>query len=182
MDDTIFMPHSTCLAGNQLLIKLMNGGDAIIALSYIFSSLAILYLCWQQWKVFRGVSRWFIFSYGLFIISCAATHVMDVVVYYHPHYWVQMWIVLWTGLIAVPVTIFTIKVVPWFLGLASAPEEIASVVNQLQLVAAELQEIKARVDKGQAHPDQLEAAKESVERESKAVNEVIEKAIGHPVC
>lgn len=185
MDDMTsfpFMPHSMCVNGNPLLIKMMNSGDTMIALSYIFSSLAILYVCWKKWTAFRGVSRWFIFSYGLFILSCAATHIMDVVVFYRADYWAQMWIVMWTAVIAVPTTIFTIKVAPWFLGLASGPEELATSVNKLQLEVAELSKLQTKVHKGEAHPDQLEAAKESVERESKAVNEVIEKAIGHPVC
>jgi two-component system NtrC family sensor kinase len=170
MDDTIFMPHSMCLAGNRLLIKLMNGGDTIIALSYIFASLAILYLCWAKWNTFRGVSRWFIFTYGLFIISCAITHIMDVVVFYRPHYWIQMWVVMWTALIAVPSTIFTIKIVPWFLGLASAPEALASSLNKLQLQVAQLNKLQRKAG---VSASELRAAKQSILKQSETVRDVI---------
>jgi len=179
-----FMPHSMCVNGNSLLIKLMNSGDSIIALSYIFASFALLYICWKQWLVFRGISRWFIFSYGLFIISCAATHVMDVIVFYYPHYWFQAWVVLWTAVVAVPITMFTIKVVPWFVGLAVAPEDLSASVNGLQIEIAEVRKLQGKVDRGNLsvkdHDDLcalLREAAERVERHSQDVNHLVAKTL-----
>ena len=178
------MPHSMCVAGNKILIAFMNSSDAVIALSYYVASIALFYVALKQWDVFRGVSRWFIFSYGLFIISCGTTHIMDVVVFYYPHYWLQAAIVFWTALVAIPITWFTISVVPWFIGLGVGPEELSSMVNKLQLQVAELTKLQHQVDlKSPEDQDYIEIceklhqAEKRVEQHNEAINVLVSKTL-----
>ncbi len=80
-----FLPHSLCYLGNQRLLWTNVIADAFIGLSYV--SIAAT-LVWLAQRAGRDLpySRFFC-AFGLFLVSCAATHFLEMVTVWKPLYW-----------------------------------------------------------------------------------------------
>ena len=80
-----FLPHSFCYVGNTRLIWTTVAGDILIAISYVAISATL------AWLVRRAGSDLpysnFFWAFGLFIVSCGATHFLEVVTVWKPVYW-----------------------------------------------------------------------------------------------
>jgi two-component sensor histidine kinase len=71
---------------------------------------------------------WIVWCFAIFIITCGATHVMDVLTIWYPAYWVSGGIKALTALASVPTAILLVRLVPVALGLPSpAAMEAANV-------------------------------------------------------
>jgi hypothetical protein len=80
-----FLPHSYCYLFNKQLIALHVGSDTIIWLSYVAISCTLVYLVWRARREIPFT--WMFLAFGLFIVACGFTHLMEVVVLWHPLYW-----------------------------------------------------------------------------------------------
>ena len=79
---TDFTPHGYCLRLPEV-IWLHEISDLVIALSYFLIPVALIYLI----RVRRDlIYPWMFLLFGLFIVSCGATHLLAVVVLWHPVY------------------------------------------------------------------------------------------------
>lgn len=79
-----FIPHLYCYLAKPSLIWTHVTADALIALSYLMISATLAYL------VHKGSSdipfHWVFLSFGLFIVACGATHLIEVVTVWKPVY------------------------------------------------------------------------------------------------
>jgi len=80
-----FMPHVYCYLFNRNLILLHTLSDALIWLSYVSISLTLIYLVYRTRREIPF--SWLFVAFGIFIIACGFTHLMEVVVLWHPLYW-----------------------------------------------------------------------------------------------
>lgn len=82
---TNFLPHWYCYIGDKRLIWTNVLADLIIGLSYVVISttLAILVRRAGALLPYHG----FFWAFGLFIVSCGATHFMEVITVWKPIYW-----------------------------------------------------------------------------------------------
>lgn len=78
----MFMPHKICIV-DQRLIAINVGSDLVIGFSYVVISSC---LAWVAWVVRKGIPGWLLAAFAAFIISCGATHFMEVLTMYQPAY------------------------------------------------------------------------------------------------
>jgi PAS domain S-box-containing protein len=81
-----YMPHGFCYLWNAHLVWLHVVSDSLIALSY-FAIPAVL-----LWFVFKRRDfpfNWMFVLFGVFIVACGMTHVMEVWNLWHANYWLS---------------------------------------------------------------------------------------------
>ena len=83
-----FLPHWYCYLGNQRLLWSNVIADLDIGLSYVVISATLV------WLVRRAGPDlpypYFFWAFGVFIVSCGATHFMEVVTVWKPVYWLSV--------------------------------------------------------------------------------------------
>ncbi len=105
---TDFMPHGYCLRLPELIL-LHEISDLVIALSYFLIPIALIYLI----RVRRDlVYPWMFLLFGLFIVSCGATHVLAVVVLWHPVYRLDGLVKAVTALASFPTALLLFRLLP----------------------------------------------------------------------
>jgi hypothetical protein len=79
-----FMPHGYCYLWNPGLVWLNVISDSLIALSYFSIPFALLWLVRKR----RDLPFGFVFVlFGVFILTCGSTHVLEVWNLWHSEYW-----------------------------------------------------------------------------------------------
>src|ERR1051326_8313261 len=77
--------HAYCYLGNSRLIAIHAVTDSLIYLSYTAISVTLAYLVHRTRHEIPF--RWMFLAFGTFIIACGFTHLMEVIVLWHPLYW-----------------------------------------------------------------------------------------------
>lgn len=102
-----FMPHGQCFLWKPDILWLHAGSDAVIAFSYYLISGTLFYFLYKRSDLpFQGIFVLF----GLFILACGTTHLMEVWTIWSPDYWEEGFVKLataglsfFTGLILIPI-------------------------------------------------------------------------------
>jgi PAS domain-containing protein len=80
-----FLPHWYCYLGNQRLLWSNVIADTLIGLSYVAISATLV---WLVRRAGRDLPYpYFFWAFGVFIVSCGATHFLEVVTIWKPVYW-----------------------------------------------------------------------------------------------
>jgi signal transduction histidine kinase len=82
-----FLPHAYCYLYNRNLIALHVVSDAVIWLSYVAISLTLVYMVYRTRREIPF--SWMFLAFGIFIIACGFTHLMEMIVLYKPVYWLS---------------------------------------------------------------------------------------------
>lgn len=82
-----FMPHATCYLREPGIIWLHVTSDSIIGLAYVSIALTLGYLVHKASKDIPF--HWMLLAFGLFIVSCGFTHLMEVWTVWKPLYWLS---------------------------------------------------------------------------------------------
>jgi PAS domain S-box-containing protein len=81
-----FMPHGMCLLWQPNLLLMHVISDALIALSYYSIPVALIYFVIKR----QDLSfRWLFVLFGLFILACGTTHLLNIWTIWHPDYYVE---------------------------------------------------------------------------------------------
>ena len=76
-----FMPHGMCYLWRPDILGLHVASDLLIAVSYFTIPFTLLYFVRKR----RDVPfNWMVVCFAIFIVSCGATHLMEIVVIWHP--------------------------------------------------------------------------------------------------
>ncbi|HXY25411.1 MAG TPA: PAS domain S-box protein [Candidatus Acidoferrum sp.] len=81
-----FLPHSYCYIGNQRLLWSNVVADALIGLSYLAILAALVKLVHRASPDLPDPHFFWVF--GVFIVSCGATHFVEILTVWRPVYWV----------------------------------------------------------------------------------------------
>jgi len=122
-------PHGYCLLWSGPLVYLHVISNLFIALAYIAIPISIYqYLRHKSQHVIAPHLFWL---FALFIISCALTHLMGILVIWQPYYYLQGVIMAFTALVSIAAARESFKLIP---DLLSSPtsSELADVNNQLE--------------------------------------------------
>ena len=130
-----FEPHIVHFIPNNMgLVWFEISGNALIALSYTLIPLAMLYLVRKRGDIPFG---WLLVLYMAFIIMCGITHIMHIMTFWYPAYYLQAIVNMLTGLISFGTFLALIYTLPVLLKLPTP--------TQLEKANAELsEEIEAR--------------------------------------
>ena len=121
------MPHGECFLWQPSVLALHVISDALIALAYFSIPVVLLLLVRKRDDLpFRAAFLMF----SLFIVSCGLTHVMAIVVIWHPLYWLEGWLKALTAAASIATGILLLPMLPRALRLRS-PAELGSAMAAL---------------------------------------------------
>jgi two-component sensor histidine kinase len=81
---TNFLPHRYCYLSNPSLVWTHVVADSLIGIAYFAISITLAYLVYKGWRYipFQGLLT----AFGLFILACGCTHLVEVVTVWVPVY------------------------------------------------------------------------------------------------
>ncbi len=104
-----FMPHGMCYLWRPGVLGLHLVSDLLIALAYLSIPFTLLYFVHKR----RDLKfNWMFVCFAVFIIACGATHLMEILVIWHPVYWLSGAIKAVTALASMPTAILLVRLVP----------------------------------------------------------------------
>lgn len=107
---SIGLPHEVCYVQQPKLIWLHVISDLLIGVAYVCISSTLAYLVYRASKDIPF--HWVFLAFGLFIVSCGFTHFMEVIVVWHPLYWLSGYIKVITAASSVATAVVLFPLVP----------------------------------------------------------------------
>jgi PAS domain S-box-containing protein len=132
-DATGFVPRAQCGNWTRLLIALHNVSDFLIWTAYLAIPIVLVAIAWKRHRNLPFQNLFWLF--GLFIVMCGTTHMMEIVMFYWPLYRLAGAIKLITALVSWGTVFALLKVVPEALkmkGPAEFEQEIALRTQELR--------------------------------------------------
>ena len=83
-----FVPHRYCYLARPDLIWSNVSTDGVIFLSYVWIFWSLLWVARKSSKLLIQTMVVFLLAFGIFILACGLTHLMEVVVIWFPFYWI----------------------------------------------------------------------------------------------
>jgi len=111
-----FQPHGFCYRWNSGLVWLNVLSDTLIALAYFTIPFTLLWFIRKRRALPFG---WMFALFGVFIVACGTTHVMEVWNLWHAQYWLAGIIKAITALASVLTAVLLVQLVPKALALPS---------------------------------------------------------------
>jgi signal transduction histidine kinase len=138
-----FLPHRYCYLYDEKLIAFHIGTDTAIFLSYVAISCTLVYLVWRTRREIPF--SWMVLAFGLFIISCGFTHLMEVIVLWKPLYWLSGDVKFVTAIASVVTAVALPGLVPQIHDMVRSAQTSDSHREQLEQANSQLQEISSQV-------------------------------------
>ena len=118
-----FRPHGYCYLWNSGLVWLHVISDLLIALAYFTIPVALVWFIRKR----RDLPfSWIFGCFGVFIVACGATHVMEVWNLWHANYWLAGGIKAITAAASIVTSILLVRLVPEALNLPSPSQWISA--------------------------------------------------------
>ena len=118
---TDFLPHVYCYLSKPALVWTHVSADALIGVAYLSISVTLVYLIA---KTHRDIPfHWMFLAFGLFIIACGGTHLMEVVTIWIPVYVVSAVVKVFTALASVTTAAVLPFTIPGVLDLVRQAKE-----------------------------------------------------------
>jgi len=122
-----FMPHGYCFGWKPDILWLHVTSDALIALSYFLIPFTLIYLVRARRDLDFG---WMAALFGLFILSCGATHLLGIVTLWHPVYRLEGVVKAVTALASLPTAILLMWLTPQAIALPS-PRQLRAANDEI---------------------------------------------------
>jgi PAS domain S-box-containing protein len=123
-----FLPHGTCYLWNPKIVWLHVISDGIITLSYYCIPLSLIYLLRRRKDL---PFNWIFWMFGMFILGCGTTHLMEIWTIWHPTYFLSGLVKAITAVISVVTAVALIPLIPKALALTT-PEQLRGVNLELE--------------------------------------------------
>jgi len=123
-----FIPHGTCLLWRSDLLLLHILSDSLIAAAYYSIPAALIYFVVKRQDL---EFRWVFVLFGIFIMACGATHLVEIWTIWHPDYVLEGFVKLFTGLVSIATSVLFWPLIPHALKLPS-PARLEEANRQLQ--------------------------------------------------
>lgn len=152
-----FMPHGHCYLWTPGLLWLNTISDFLIAAAYFTIPVTLIYFI----RARRDIPfNWMFIAFGIFILACGGTHVMDIWTTWNPNYWQAAFMKAITAGASVPTAILLVYLVPKAL-LIPSPQQLAKVNADLEQEIGERQRLYYAL---QARNDELSRANDTKDR------------------
>ncbi|MCU0516801.1 MAG: PAS domain S-box protein [Oscillatoria sp. Prado101] len=129
-----FIQHGHCYLWEADLVPLHIASDSLIALAYYSIPIALIYFVHKR----RDLPyRWIFLLFGVSLISCGTTHLMEIWTLWHAIYWIAGWLKAFTAFVSLLTAALLVPLIPQMLGLASPAqleENLRKSQQMLQLV------------------------------------------------
>lgn len=134
LTDKRFMPHGHCYMWRPDLLWTNVIADGLITLSYVSIPFTLLYFIHKRKDV---PFDWMLAAFGVFILACGTSHVMEILTIWQPYYWLSALVKVITAIASVITAILLVRLVPAALKIPS-PQQLAKVNEELREAQAEL--------------------------------------------
>lgn len=132
--DERFMPHGHCYLWLPELLWTNVVSDTLIALAYMTIPMTLVYIMRKR----RDLPfDWMFAAFGVFILACGSTHLLDIWTIWQPHYWLLASVKALTAVASVITAVLLVKLVPAALSIPS-PSQLRKVNDELRGAQAEL--------------------------------------------
>ena len=165
-----FMPHGACYLWRPEIVWLHATSDTLIALSYYLIPIVLIYFVRKRTDL---PFNWIFVMFGVFILACGTTHVMEVWTLWDPVYRLSGVIKAFTAVVSIATAVMLVKLIPQALALPS-PTQLRTANLNLE------NEIKhrRRVEEALHHAhDELEAKVQERTAQLASANEELRKEI-----
>ena len=157
-----FLPHGFCYLWDRGLVWLHVISDVLIALAYFSIPITLVYFVRKR----RDLPfHWMFLLFGLFIVACGSTHIMEVWNLWHADYWLAGIVKAITAFASVPTALLLLRLVPSALALPS-PDRLEQVNQELLKRTDDL--VRTNVE--------VEAANEALRRSEERFSSAFEYA------
>jgi PAS domain S-box-containing protein len=149
-----FMPHGFCYLWNPGLVWLHLVSDTLISISYLSIPITLIYFIRKR----RNLPfHWMFGCFGMFIVACGATHIMEIWNIWHADYWLAGAVKAVTALASVPTAILLVQLVPKALALPDNLERVNTVLQSERKAAEEVVQASEKKFKAllQSAPDAM---------------------------
>lgn len=127
------LPHGYCINWSPSLLWLYVLSDTAIVLAYYSIPITLTYFVWRGKDLqFRGIFLLF----SAFILSCGTTHLLEIVTFWNPIYWVDASMKGVTAAISVTTAIVLVYITPQALKLPSPSQYDKEVYERLSAYEA----------------------------------------------
>ncbi|CAN5755342.1 hypothetical protein BH09PSE5_BH09PSE5_05330 [soil metagenome] len=161
------LPHGYCFTWNPALLWTHVVSDSLIGLAYVSIPLTLLHLVRRRSDL---PFNWIVLLFAVFIVSCGATHFVEVWTVWSPDYWLSGNLKLITAVASVLTAAALIHLVPSILAiptlsqLQAAKEALEEEVRARRLIEEELRQERADLEsRVEARTRELAEAKASAE-------------------
>src|SRR2546430_3023390 len=104
-----FMPHGHCYLWDPGLMRLHLISYFLITAAYFIIPFTLVNFVRKR----RDLPfKWICGCFGIFIVACGLTHVMEIITLWKPYYWVSGMVKAITALASVPTAILLIRLIP----------------------------------------------------------------------
>ena len=125
-----FMPHGYCYMWDPWIVWLHVVSDGLITLSYYCIAPALIYLLVRRHRDLPF--QWPFWMFGLFILSCGTTHLMEIWTVWRPSYVLSGIVKAITAAASVATAVMLIPLLPKAIALPS-PQQLRRVNGELRL-------------------------------------------------
>jgi len=137
-----FMPHGHCYLWTPELLWLNIVSDSVIALAYLSIPITLVYFVRKRKDL---PFNWMFGAFGIFILACGTTHVLDIWTIWNPSYWLAGFIKAITAAASIVTAVLLVKLVPTALRIPSQ-QQLTALNNELTAANAELQQANRRLE------------------------------------
>lgn len=127
---TSFLPHAFCYLQRPALVWTHVAADALIAVSYLAISVTLAYLVSRARRDIPF--PWMFLAFGLFIIACGGTHLMEALTIWVPVYVLSAAVKLFTAVASITTAIILPFTVPRILELVQQAKVSEQITTQLR--------------------------------------------------
>ena len=124
-----FMPHGHCYLWRADIVWLHAIPDAITALAYYSIPCALVYFVLKRKDL---VFSWIFVMFGIFILACGTTHIMDVITLWKPVYRLDALIRLFTAAVSILTAAILWPLIPKAL-LIPSPTQLKQINEKLTI-------------------------------------------------
>jgi signal transduction histidine kinase len=169
------LPHGFCYLWDPGLMRLHIVSDALIGLAYIAIPISLLSFMRRRADL---PFNWMFLLFGVFIVACGATHLMELWTLWNPDYWLAGSVKAITAAASVPTAILLFMLVPRAVALPStrqlqeAKDALEMEVVERRRVESELRQAHAPLEvRVQERTTDLQKANDQLERQSARLKE-----------
>ena len=149
------MPHGHCYLWRPDLVWLHVVSDAFIALAYASIPITLVYIVRKRNDI---PFDWIFLCFGLFIILCGLTHVMEIWTVWQPVYWLSGDVKMVTAVVSIITAVLLIKMLPLILALPN-PEALRKANENLQHEITERKKMEIELSRQVEEPRKKELEK-----------------------
>ncbi|PSR54634.1 hypothetical protein AHMF7605_14520 [Adhaeribacter arboris] len=139
IDTSTFMPHGHCYQWQDVILWPTVTGDALTGLAYFSIPFMLFYLARKRKDL---VQKHVFVLFGMFILSCGATHLLDIWTVWDPIYDVASLVKIITGLLSLGTAFILLRSLPKILLIPSS-DTLAFANDELRWQIAERHKAEA---------------------------------------